>query len=66
MTPTGKTDKPGGSENVIELTVSPAGGAAYAVTINQYIYPSAPFSTGEDVTVKVDPDDPNAVMLWGK
>ena len=66
MTPTGKTDTPGGSENVIELTVSPAGGAAYPVTINQYIYPSAPFSTGEDVTVKVDPDDPNAVMLWGK
>jgi len=66
MTPTGKTDTPGGSENVIELTVSPAVGAAYPVTINQYIYPSAPFSTGEDVTVKVDPDDPNAVMLWGK
>ncbi len=66
MTPTGKTDTPGGSENVIELTVSPAGGAPYAVTMNQYIYPSAPFSAGEDVTVKVDPDDPNAVMLWGK
>ena len=66
MTPTGKTDKPGGSENVIELTVSPAGGAAYTVTINQYIYPSAPFASGEDVTVKVDPDDANSVMIWGK
>ena len=33
MTPTGKTDTPGGSENVIELTVSPAGGTPYAVTI---------------------------------
>ncbi len=66
MTPTGKTDAPGGSENVIELTVSPAGGAPYAVTMNQYVYPSAPFSAGEDVMVKVDPDDPNAVMLWGK
>ena len=66
MTPTGKTDTPGGSENVIELTVSPAGGTPYKVTMNQYIYPSAPFSAGEDVTVRVDPDDPNSVMLWGK
>jgi hypothetical protein len=66
MTPTGKTDKPGGAENVIEITVSPAGGTPYTVTTNQYIYPSAPFSAGEDVTVKVDPDDPNAVMIWGK
>jgi hypothetical protein len=66
MTPTGNTDKPGGAENVIELTVSPPGGEAYKVTTNQYIYPSAPFSAGEDVTVKVDPDDPNSVMIWGK
>lgn len=66
MTPTGATDTPGGAENVIELTVSPVGGAAYDVTINQYIYPSAPFSAGEDVTVKVDPEDPQSVMIWGK
>jgi hypothetical protein len=66
MTPTGQTDKPGGAENVIEATVSPAGGSPYKVSFNQYIYPSAPFSAGEDVMVKVDPDDPNSVMLWGK
>lgn len=66
MSPTGKTDTPGGAENVIELTVKPAGGEPYKVTTNQYIYPSAPFSAGEDVTVKVDPDDSNVVMLWGK
>lgn len=66
MTPTGKTDTPGGAENVIELTVEPADAEAYTVTMNQYIYPSAPFSAGEDVTVKVDPDDPQAVMIWGK
>ncbi len=65
MTPTGATDKPGGAENVIELTVKPAGGEAYAVTTNQYIYPAAPFSAGEDVTVKVDPDDAQSVMIWG-
>ena len=66
MEPTGATDKPGGAENVIGLTVTPAGGAPYDVTMNQYIYPSAPFSAGEDVIVRVDPDDPNSVMLWGK
>ena len=66
MTPTGNTDTPGGSENVIELTVSPAGGAPYQVTTNQYIYPSAPFAQGDNVTVKVLPSDPNTVMIFGK
>ncbi len=66
MTPTGKTDTPGGSENVVVLTIKPAGGDPYEVTTNQYIYPSAPFSAGEDVTVKVDPDDANSVMIWGR
>jgi hypothetical protein len=66
MTPTGNTDKPGGSEHIIDLTVSPAGGAPYQVQMNQYIYPAAPFTTGEDVIVRVLPSDPNTVMLWGK
>jgi len=66
MTSTGNTDKPGGTEYTITLTVKPAGGDAYEVTTNQYIYPSAPFSEGEDVTVKVDRDDPNTVMIFGK
>jgi hypothetical protein len=66
MTPTGNTDTPGGSEHIIELTVSPAGGASYPVSTNQYIYPSAPFAQGDDVTVKVLPSDPNTVMIFGK
>src|SRR5437016_893137 len=66
MTSTGKTDTPGGTEHSITLTVSPAGGSPYQVTINQYIYPSNPFSDGDNVTVKVDPSDPNAVMIFGK
>ena len=66
MVPTGNTDTPGGAENTITMTVSPAGGAAYQVTTNQYIYPSAPFAAGDDVTVKVDPADPNVVMIFGK
>jgi hypothetical protein len=66
MTSTGNTDKPGGTEYVINATVSPAAGDPYQVTFNQYIYPSAPFAEGEDVTVKVDPSDPNVVMIFGK
>jgi hypothetical protein len=66
MTSTGHTDKPGGTEYMIDLTVSPAGGESYKVTTNQYIDPSAPFSEGEDVTLKVDPADPNVVMIFGK
>jgi len=66
MESTGNTDKPGGTEHVITATVTPATGDPYQVTFNQYIYPSAPFSAGEDVMVKVAPDDPDTVMLWGK
>lgn len=66
MTPTGNTDTPGGTEYTITFTVKPAGAEAYQVTTNQYIYPSAPFSEGDDVTLKVDPDDPNVVMIFGK
>ena len=66
MTSTGNTDTPGGTEHMIELTVSPAGGAPYQVTTNQYIYPSAPFAQGEDVSVKVLPSNPNTVMIFGK
>jgi hypothetical protein len=65
MTATGNTDTPGGTEYDIALTISPAGGEAYAVTMNQYVYPSNPFTEGENVTVKVDPDDANVVMIYG-
>lgn len=66
MEPTGTTDTPGGAEHIITTTISPAGGAPYVVTFNQYVYPSAPFAAGEDVIVRVDPEDPEVVLLWGK
>jgi len=66
MESTGNTDKPGGTEYNITLTVSPAAGAAYPATMNQYIYPSNPFAVGDNVTVKVDPDDPNVMMIFGR
>ena len=66
MASTGNTDAPGGTEHVITATVNPDGGESYQVTFNQYIYPSAPFAAGDDVTVKVDPADPNVAMIFGK
>jgi hypothetical protein len=66
MSATGNTDTPGGAEQMITATVKPAAGEAYQVTFNQYIYPSAPFSEGDDVTLKVDPADPTVVMIFGK
>jgi hypothetical protein len=66
MTATGNTDTPGGSEYVIDITVTPTGGAPYQVQTNQYIYPAAPYAAGENVVVKVDPADPNVLMIWGK
>jgi hypothetical protein len=65
MTSTGNTDTPGGTEYDITLTVSPAAGEPYQVAMNQYIYPSNPFTEGENVTVKVDPDDQTVVMIFG-
>jgi hypothetical protein len=64
MTPTGKTDAPGGTEYDITLTLSPSSGDPYEVTINQYIYPKYPRAVGNDVIVKVDPDDPTVAMIW--
>jgi hypothetical protein len=66
MTSTGNTDKPGGTEFTITMTVRPSGGDAYQVTTNQYIYPSRPYTEGDAVSVKVDPADPNTVMIFGK
>jgi hypothetical protein len=66
MEPTGQTDTPGGAENVITATVKPPTGDPYEVAFNQYVYPATPFAAGDDVTVKVDPDDPQTVMIWGK
>ena len=66
MTPTGNPDTPGGAEHTITVTVTPAEGEPRPATFNQYIYPAAPLAAGDDVIVRIDPDDPNSMMLWGK
>jgi hypothetical protein len=34
-------------------------------TTNQYVYPSNPFSAGQGLSVKVDPEDPSQVPIFG-
>jgi len=65
MTATGNTDATGSTEYEFKLTVSPAGGEAYAAAARQYIHPSATFSEGMDVSVKVHPDDSSRMMIFG-
>jgi hypothetical protein len=66
MTETGNFDASGSKEYEFKLTVSPNGDDdAYTTTTLQYIHPSASFSDGQEVTVKVDPEDAAEVILWG-
>jgi hypothetical protein len=59
MTSTARPTRRGGTEHVIALTVKPASAEAYQATVNQYVYPSNPFSEGQDVKVRVRPGGPD-------
>jgi hypothetical protein len=65
MAETGSADATGSKEYEFALTISPNGGSSYPARTRQYIHPSASFSAGQDVTVKVDPDDSGEAILWG-
>jgi hypothetical protein len=65
MTATGNADATGSREYEFALTISPADGRPYGATTRQYIHPSASFAAGQEVTVKVDPDDRGEAILWG-
>ncbi len=64
MLATGNADDGGSREYEVGLTVRPTGADAYAATTRQYIHPSANFGEGMTVTVKVDPDDADELILW--
>jgi hypothetical protein len=57
----------GAAPTRLDLTVEPAGGAPYDVSVEQVFAESMlqGFAPGQRVTVKVDPADPQSVMLWG-
>jgi hypothetical protein len=69
MTPTGKTSLGGGAEHTLVVEVQPVGGAPYTCTFNQDLIQASAeaFSqkVGQEITVKVDPDDPQSMVAWG-
>lgn len=58
----------GGHDVEFELTVHPAGGDNYAVKTRQSIHTQTleGIAEGVDVIVKIDPDDPQSLLVWGK
>ena len=58
----------GGTEYEFEVEIKPAEGAPYAATFNQFMHEGSMGSwatEGADVKVRVDPDDPSSMILWG-
>jgi hypothetical protein len=57
----------GGNQIDFELTVHPAGGADYKVATSQSMHEVSlkGVEQGADVQVKVDPDDPQSLLVWG-
>lgn len=64
---TGNTDMGGGKEIEFEVEVQPAGGAPYTTTFTQFMVDASmsTVSEGGQITVRVDPDDPNSMLVWG-
>ena len=68
MQATGRSDIGGGQEYSFDVEVQPAGGAPYAATFTQYMHVGSMGSWAYDgaaVKVRVDPEDPSSMMLWG-
>jgi hypothetical protein len=70
MTDTGNKDPlSGGVEYALEVEVKPEGGAPYTASFNQQLVEQAVEvyngKVGQEITVNVDPDDPNSMLLWG-
>jgi hypothetical protein len=57
----------GGHQIDFELTVHPAGGDDYKVVTSQSMHEQslAGIAEGGKVQVKVDPDDPQSLLIWG-
>lgn len=69
MTATGKTSIGGGIEHTLTVEVHPDGGDSYTATFNQELIQQSidafQQKIGQEITVKVDPDDPQSMVAWG-
>lgn len=55
----------GGDEYEFELEVEGADGTSYAATVRQAMHGSWTVAAGDRITVRVDPDDPQSMLIWG-
>jgi hypothetical protein len=69
LTPTGTTSIGGGQEHTLVVEVHPVGGAPYSASFTQDLIPASVDAfqqkVGEEIVVKVDPDDPQSMVAWG-
>jgi hypothetical protein len=57
----------GGHQIDFDLTVHPEGGADYQVQVSQSLHDATlqGVAQGEKILVKVDPEDPQSLLVWG-
>ena|SRR5438270_415961 len=57
----------GGHQIEFDLTVHPEGGADYQVQLSQSLHDATlqGVSEGGEIIVKVDPEDPQSLLVWG-
>ena len=63
----GETSPLTGAEVELDVSVTPPAGAPYDATIKQY-FPAgsaAKFPAGTEIPVRIDPDDPQSLLVWG-
>ncbi|MEO8091899.1 MAG: hypothetical protein ABI726_04220 [bacterium] len=69
MTATGKTSIGGGIEHQLAVEVRPAGAEPYEASFTQELIQQSidgfQQKVGQEITVKVDPDDPQSMVAWG-
>jgi hypothetical protein len=65
--PTGETDMGGGQKTEVDVTIAPTDGSAYDATITQSFLAAQleGLDAGDAITVKYDPDNPTAALIYG-
>jgi hypothetical protein len=65
--PSGETEMGGGQRTEVDVTIAPDGGSPYDTTVTQSFLPAQldGLAAGGVVTVKYDPDNPSAALLYG-
>ena len=66
MRHTAETDMGGGQTTELQVTITPPGASPYETTIRQSFLPAQleGLGPGSALTVKFDPDDPSAALIY--